>query len=214
MKKLISIVVLSVLLLGGIAGIGTAVAGDCCVAGDCPSGETCVGATAAVVADPTATPPVAAVAGCPGTQTGTCGGGAGSPNVLRESCTIKGNINWTEGEINGTPCVSPAPTECQLTEGDVVGPTGGTDVTHATEQWGMICLINSVNTITNWIFYLLMIIVVVMVVIGGATYMLSAGNPERAGKGKSIIIYGIVGLIIALLARLIPSLVRVIVGMG
>jgi len=97
--------------------------------------------------------------------------------------------------------------------GETVGsPNSG--ATNLQENWGMCCLVNSVYNVTNWIFYLLMIIVVVMVVVGGATYMLSAGNPERAGKGKSIIIYGIVGLVIALLARLIPSIVKLVVGMG
>jgi len=82
------------------------------------------------------------------------------------------------------------------------------------EDWGMYCLVNSINSVTDWIFYLMMVFVVVMIVIGGATYMLAAGNPERAGRGKGIIIYGIVGLVIALLARLIPSVVKMIVGMG
>lgn len=82
------------------------------------------------------------------------------------------------------------------------------------ENWGMYCLVNSINSVTDWIFYLMMVFVVVMIVIGGATYMLAAGNPERAGRGKGIIIYGIVGLVIALLARLIPSVVKMIIGMG
>jgi len=82
------------------------------------------------------------------------------------------------------------------------------------ESWGMYCLVNTVNSVTDWIFYLMMVLVVAMIVIGGAIYMLAAGNPERAGRGKGVIIYGIVGLVIALLARLIPSVVKLIVGMG
>ena len=82
------------------------------------------------------------------------------------------------------------------------------------EDWGMYCLVNTIRSVTNWIFYLLMIFVVVMIVIGGATYMLASGDPEKAGKGKSIIIYAIVGLVIALIARLIPSVVKMIVGMS
>jgi len=160
---------------------------------------------------------------------------------LQEYCTIKNDMTWTSGKIckpstgntEDSTCdtsgdCAAAGTNCVLEKSiHTIGPSysvvtsydstsGDADgwVTHYADQWGMICLVNSVNTITNWIFYLLMIIVVVMVVIGGATYMLSAGNPERAGKGKSIIIYGVIGLVIALLARLIPSLVKVIVGMG
>jgi len=160
---------------------------------------------------------------------------------LKEYCTIKNDTTWTSGRIcltgtdgaeesdcdaNTAADCTAAGAQCALLKSvHTIGPAstpihydaaGEADewVTHYAEQWGMICLINSVNTATNWIFYLLMIIVVVMVVIGGATYMLSAGNPERAGKGKSIIIYGIIGLVIALLARLIPSVVKLIVGLG
>jgi len=125
-------------------------------------------------------------------------------------------------------CITGGETNCALETGDTIGPTYATVtgydtadppapnawVSHYTDEWGMICLVNTVYNVTNWIFYLLMVIVVVMVVIGGATYMLASGDPERAGKGKSIIIYGIVGLVIALLARLIPSVVKLIVGMG
>jgi len=52
-----------------------------------------------------------------------------------------------------------------------------------------------------------------MGVVGGVLYMTSAGDSEKAGKGKSVIIYAIVGLVLALIARLVPSVVRMIVGM-
>jgi len=79
---------------------------------------------------------------------------------------------------------------------------------------GMCCLINTVYNVTDWLFYLLLIAVVLMGVIGGVLYMTSAGNSEKAEKGKKAIIYAIIGLVLALIARLIPSVVKMILGMG
>jgi len=133
---------------------------------------------------------------------------AGAQETLKECCTLGSTVKL------GT-------VECG--EGDVVAPndtaagdcTGGYCAGSGVEMsnWGMYCLLNTINNVTNWLFYLLLVAVVLMGVIGGVLYMTSAGDAERAGKGKSVIIYAIVGLVLALIARLIPSVVRLIVGM-
>jgi len=81
------------------------------------------------------------------------------------------------------------------------------------DNWGMFCLLDSVMTITDWIFYILLLVSVVMIVIGAFSFMTAAGNPEKAGKAKSLIIYAVVGLVIALIAKMVPSIVRFIIGM-
>ena len=81
------------------------------------------------------------------------------------------------------------------------------------KSWGMFCLFNTIYSVTNWLFYFLIVIAVLFVIIGGAIYMLSAGSSEKAERGKAVIIYAIVGLVLALLAKLIPSVVRLIMGM-
>ncbi len=79
---------------------------------------------------------------------------------------------------------------------------------------GICCLLNSVYTVTDWMFYLLTILVVFMVIYGGFAYITAAGDPEKAGKGKKILTYAIIGLAIALLAKIIPSVVKFIVGVS
>jgi hypothetical protein len=54
------------------------------------------------------------------------------------------------------------------------------------------------------------IVAVLMIVYGGFTYITAAGDPAKAGSGKSILTFAIIGLAIALIAKLIPSLVRFI----
>lgn len=133
-----------------------------------------------------------------------------------ECCTINRAIDFDDVDNDCTEKQIAAPNEEAAADCNVGGlaPGPGSDLVCGGSSWGMYCLVNSINSVTDWIFYLMMVFVVVMIVIGGATYMLAAGNPERAGRGKGIIIYGIVGLVIALLARLIPSVVKLVVGMG
>ena len=51
------------------------------------------------------------------------------------------------------------------------------------------------------------VIAVIMVIIGGINYTTSQGDPEKIKKAKNTILYGIIGLIISLLAFAIVSFV-------
>ena len=51
-----------------------------------------------------------------------------------------------------------------------------------------------------------------MIIYGGFTIITAAGSPEKAGKGKSIITYAMIGVAVAVLARIIPSVVQYIMG--
>jgi hypothetical protein len=75
------------------------------------------------------------------------------------------------------------------------------------------CTLEMVHNVTDWVFYFVLILAVLMLVIGGAFYITAAGDPEKAGRGKMILTLSVVGLVIAIIAKLIPSLVRFFVGM-
>lgn len=124
----------------------------------------------------------------------------------RECCTLRQRIDLGGDGI----CVEKA---IAAPNGNEARACGESSYTCYGESWGMFCLFNTIYSITNWLFYFLIVIAVLFVIIGGAAYMLSAGNSERAEKGKSIIIFAIVGLALALVAKLIPSVVRLIMGM-
>jgi len=79
---------------------------------------------------------------------------------------------------------------------------------------GLCCLLDAVYTLTNWIFFLMMALAVILAVFGGFTYMTAGGDPSKAGKGKTIIMFAIVGLAIALVARFIPPVVKFIMGVS
>ncbi len=124
-----------------------------------------------------------------------------------ECCKLKHAINipsltpiggYGEGAVIGS---SEADAYCNL-EGKL-----------AEDDWPIICLIDTIMTITDWIFYIFMMVAVIMIIIGAFSFMFSAGDPTKAERGKKILIYSVIGIVIALLAKLVPSVIRFVIGM-
>ena len=65
----------------------------------------------------------------------------------------------------------------------------------------------TVKTIIDWVLAVLGIVAVVMIIIGGINYMTSQGDSTKVKKGRDTILYGVIGLIIALLAFAIVNFV-------
>ena len=65
----------------------------------------------------------------------------------------------------------------------------------------------TVTNIIKGVLYVVGIIAVVMVIIGGVQYATSAGDQNAVTKAKNTILYGIIGLVIAILAYAIVSFV-------
>ncbi|MDO8424725.1 MAG: hypothetical protein Q7S70_02180 [bacterium] len=85
-------------------------------------------------------------------------------------------------------------------------PVGGT------EKWGAFALLNTINTIVDWVFAFLVIFAVFYVVMGAFNILTSSGSPEKVTSGRNNILYAAIGLLVAFIARAIPSLVRAIMG--
>ena len=66
---------------------------------------------------------------------------------------------------------------------------------------------NTVGTALNVVFGIVAIIAVVMIVIGGVSYTTSQGDPGKVKKGNDTIMYGIIGLVISILAFAIVNFV-------
>jgi len=78
---------------------------------------------------------------------------------------------------------------------------------------GACCLFDSIYTITNWIFVIVVIIVVIFVLLGAFNIVTAGGSPEKVNTGRSYIIYAIVGAIVAIIAKVIPTIAKNILGM-
>jgi len=69
-----------------------------------------------------------------------------------------------------------------------------------------------IDKIITYVFYLALAVVPVLVITGGALIMTAGGSPERVKKGKTIILYTVIGLIIVLLSKGLISLVKFVFG--
>ena len=66
---------------------------------------------------------------------------------------------------------------------------------------------NAVSTALNVVFGIVGIIAVVMIILGGVNYTTSQGDPSKIQKAKNTITYGIIGLVVSLLAFAIINFV-------
>ena len=68
-------------------------------------------------------------------------------------------------------------------------------------------LMSNIKLIITAVFSIIGIVSVVMIILGGISYATSQGDPGKVKKGKDTILYGIIGLIVALLAFAIVNFV-------
>jgi hypothetical protein len=68
-------------------------------------------------------------------------------------------------------------------------------------------LMGTINTIINVIIGVIGFVAVVVIILGGVQYTTSAGDPGKVKKAKDTILYGIIGLVVALLAYAIVNFV-------
>ncbi len=122
-----------------------------------------------------------------------------APGEPPQGCTLRINMTFPRAGQD----------DLELTRGTTVGP----GQTYAEDDWAVICMLHTVQYVTNWIFYIIMIVVGIMILYAAFIYLTSQGNPEGPQKANKLITYAIIGLVIALLARAIPAAVRYIIGM-
>jgi hypothetical protein len=89
----------------------------------------------------------------------------------------------------------------------------GQGSTVSISEYGMCCLINTIYSVTDWIFYILMAFVGIMIVIGAFTIITAGGNPDNVTKGRNYILYAVIGMVVAFFARAIPAIVKAVIGM-
>ena len=109
------------------------------------------------------------------------------------------------------------PGEGAVAPGNIVGPSteapcnlagGETDVDTVRVNWAAYCTIDTIYTVSDWVFWIVLVVSGIIIVAAGAMFMTAAGDPEKAGKARKILTYGVIGLIVAILAKFIPAIAR------
>lgn len=92
---------------------------------------------------------------------------------------------------------------------DTITPSASSNTNHGvnTVGTGSEDLTGSVTGIINGVIAALGIIAVVIIIIGGVSYMTSSGDSAKVKKAKDTILYGVIGLVICVLAFAIVNFV-------
>ena len=139
--------------------------------------------------------------------------------ITAAGVATKNDVSFVSGAIVAPQKITVGSSACTrgatlVTTASACPATGMTKATDCflanSKEYGVVGMFNTIYNITNWVFFVMTLIAVLMIVYGGFTYITAAGDPAKAGTGKSILTYAIIGLAIALIAKLIPSLVRFI----
>lgn len=69
-----------------------------------------------------------------------------------------------------------------------------------------------INAITNFIFWMGIVIAPIILIIAGFMYVTSAGDPNRVGTAKKMILYAVIGLAVILLAKGLVAVLKSIIG--
>jgi hypothetical protein len=123
-----------------------------------------------------------------------------------ECCTLNRTIKIDDSECAAGTIAAPsvaASADCE-----------GTGWCNASEnKWGMFCLMNTLYSITDWIFVIMVGLAGIFIIIGAMTLLTAAGAPDKVTSGRNYIMYAAIGLVVGFLAKAIPNLVRMISGM-
>lgn len=104
----------------------------------------------------------------------------------------------------------------QLVPGSGLGAqTAGTVLTPAiTSAYGLLCTLGVIKQIADLLFLLVTILSVAAIVYSAFLFLTSAGDPTKTALAKNWLLYAIVGLVVAVIARIIPAVAITLLGIG
>lgn len=68
-------------------------------------------------------------------------------------------------------------------------------------------LTDTLESLAQWLLGIIGVIAVIMILYGAFLYITASGNDESVAKAKSVIIYGLIGVLVAVLSFAIVSFV-------
>ncbi len=75
------------------------------------------------------------------------------------------------------------------------------------------CALDLVYTVTDWIFLIVLGLSIIFILIGAFNFITAGGSPEKAATGRQYLIYAVIGIIVAILAKAIPAIAKSIIGL-
>lgn len=73
---------------------------------------------------------------------------------------------------------------------------------------------DALDSIVNWLFGILIVVAIIFFVIAAFQFVTGGGDPEKVDSARKMVLYGIVGLIVAIFARGLVPFVCNVFGVG
>ena len=118
------------------------------------------------------------------------------PSEIKQ-CTMRHALTGTDWTARGFSCVASGSI---CTFGDT------------TKTCGVCCIMDTVYTVTDWIFVFVITLVIIFILLGAFNLLTAAGTPEKIKSGRDYIIFACIGMLVALLAKSIPWIVKNVLG--
>ncbi len=73
-------------------------------------------------------------------------------------------------------------------------------------------IITLINTIATWFFNIVLAVAVIVLLLAAFQWLTSGGNEEKVGTARKNLIWGLVGIAVAFLAKGLVALIKSLVG--
>jgi len=118
--------------------------------------------------------------------------------------TISNGTTYNQGMVVGEPADGAA---CNSKGASLIISVGG-----STPDWGGVCTMDTVYTVTDFIFWIFFSIAIIMGIVTGFMFLTAGDNPAQMERARSMFTYIVIGIVVAVAVKLIPSLARAIIG--
>lgn len=68
------------------------------------------------------------------------------------------------------------------------------------------------DRVVDWLFYILLFVAAVFIIIAAYYFVTASGDPETVKKARTLILYAIIGIVVAFVARGLVFLVERMIG--
>jgi hypothetical protein len=129
--------------------------------------------------------------------------------TFKKGCIV-GAIKDSPGAycvLNGTNLIDKLNVEPNNNLSTGLDPCNFTEPISAYKKWGMLCLVSTIYSITDWMFFIMLTVAVFMFALAGFFYLTALGDPSKVSKANNTMVYAIIGLLIALVSKMVPSIV-------
>ncbi len=88
------------------------------------------------------------------------------------------------------------------------GASAGISIIGYRKDAAVVCMLDLLETIGDWIFVVVLIIAVIFLIFAGYVFITGAGAPEKITKARNMLVWGLVGVAVAILSKGLITLVE------